>query len=547
MEINLLKYTNLISKMKIRNFVVVRDELKYKHLEDKEYERIYHLDTTYFLLVNKNKFELILKSYNKDRDLYITPSETDNEDLVLFCHFFNFVKYSYLLNIRHLEFDHEERYRFNTKEFIINLKQYVKNDIFNEIIQNSKKKKNDVLFLHDIILTKLNSFINNKHGGERYDYIVEIINKILADYKSNFIFENETSVNVNEELPLTDIKYESCDLVINNIERIHDIYLSLSRVLLELKKTLSIYMVKQKDKNKFIFTDENIVKNYYFKSIKSDFSILNVEYLKEQDNNTKLANMLEYKKKESLKQKELLNFFISNRSMQIFNCYKCGNLLKRTERQASTCLVDSNCKDSSYFHCYNCKINFCVYCICDLKNGKCAKGHLLFKFEGENNKNCVSCEIEVKDDGYFCNLCEIIICNYCYEVYGQFTPIKCSTCKYELNWRRGFYEKCKKCTKFKECFWNCYFCDFNFCIDCITPATGYCGQLHVLEEYDMNSSKKDEVYTYKPLTSNMKIKAFVYDTISEMKPNCTYCGDIFSLDFHYCKRCHYKICMECFK
>ena len=121
MEVALSKYTNPIVSWANRTFVVDNDELKYKSSKDKEkFTNVFHLDLVKFCLLPNDELTIIVQT--KEKDLTITSNNP--VDLYFFCDFLNHSKYSYILNQRHFEFNHGEMYRFNTKEFKINLNLY---------------------------------------------------------------------------------------------------------------------------------------------------------------------------------------------------------------------------------------------------------------------------------------------------------------------------------------------------------------------------------------------------------------------------------------
>jgi hypothetical protein len=190
--------------------------------------------------------------------------------------------------------------------------------------------------------------------------------------------------------------------------------------------------------------------------------------------------------------------------------------------------------------------------VIDIKNGKCSKGHLIFKCEGEFIKGCHICAGEINGIGFVCNICDISICVKCWDQYGNYYPMKCNICKYELLWRRCFYDKCKKCAKNAECYWKCFFCNLSFCVNCINPTKGYCGDLHKLEYLDLNNIKKINEYNLLHQNSysgssqnNLRFKNFINDSISQMKGNCSHCSYFCNSEMSYCKRCLYQKCPTC--
>jgi hypothetical protein len=569
MEISLLKYTNILTKLKDRTFLIQHDELIYKQTTTtEECDHVFHNEFLNFLEITGGKDDPSLSISTEDKNYFLkgtTPS-----DLILFKTFFNFLKFSYLINLLHYKFYKEEKYKFNTKEYVINLRQYAQSEIFVEVENNLEKNQEEFWFLIELLQCKLITFVNDlkNHVGNKEkvaETILESISKIEEHFNKNCvsIYNEKIKNSKNNSISLTkDVeKSHLVEKFIINLEKVQEVYLNLSRLFVELQKSILELRLKDSANNNSnnstpshvkVFLNTDIIHKHIFK------------YVRTEENNNQLNNrlqkesefFLELKDKENSlleknrKQKEIFKFFLSNRSLQIFYCYKCGNLLKRTSRNKANCMVDTDCSQKSYFQCLKCNINHCLTCIVEVKNGKCAKGHLVFKYEGQFNRNCLLCDGQILLEGYGCNLCDISVCCNCYDTYGVFCPPKCGWCKYELLWRKTIHAECRRCEIYSDCNWKCFFCDFYFCNKCVQfPSNEYCGQLHRLQEYDITNIHDKERIINSFNTHNSpdisKINQLIYNPLNKFVFNCSVCDSNLSSKFKCCMRCNYSICNSC--
>jgi len=569
MEISLLKYTNIITKLKERNFLIQHDELIYKQTYNSEvYDYIFHNEFLSFLEITGGEDDPSLSISTDDKSYYLKGNSPS--DLILFKTYFNFLKYSYLNNLLHYKFYKEEKYKFNSKEYVVNLKQYAQREIFVEVENNLEKNQEEFWFLIELLQCKLITFVKDlKNHVENKENMSELILDTINKIEDNF---NKNCVRIyNENIKnITNCKVENSKDIdkslkvgkfIINLEKVQEVYLNLSRLVLELQKSTIELRIKDSviknsptyttSQNK-VFFNTDIIHKHLFK------------YVRTEENNNQLNHrlqkeselFLQLKEKENAlleknkKQKEILKLFLSNRSLQIFFCYKCANLLKRTSRNKANCMVNPDCRKKSYFQCLKCNINHCLTCIVEVKNGKCAKGHLVFKYEGQFNRNCLLCDGQILLEGYGCNLCDISVCCICYDTYGVFGPPKCGWCKNELLWRKTFHAECKRCQIYSDCNWNCFFCDYYFCSKCVPCVTNeFCGQLHRLQEFDTTKLKENErnvnsFNTYNPLDIS-KINQLIYNPLNKFVFNCSLCHSNSSSKFKCCMRCNYSICNSC--
>ena len=183
------------------------------------------------------------------------------------------------------------------------------------------------------------------------------------------------------------------------------------------------------------------------------------------------------------------------KNLQIYLCFRCGNLLFPTEKKTeATCKYDNYCFNISCYYCKKCQVNFCSYCIGYPRNFSCKYKHPI-KSSSDNNKlnhkiknNKYFCEICGKNftfkNMYYCDICnDSYICKICSKELQNinFVKYKCN-CGSHLYWRKGLYKKCDKCKIFKNCFWSCFFCKKFFCIKCYSTFHNKCGLMHELSE-----------------------------------------------------------------
>ena len=245
---------------------------------------------------------------------------------------------------------------------------------------------------------------------------------------------------------------------------------------------------------------------------------------------------------ESKNLKRTLREIIYDRNIYPFFCFKCGNIMKRKANvTTSSCKIDNKCTNQSFFFCYKCKIDFCTYCIKEIKDGKCGNGHLMFKFGNINDKSCVNCLTTIENECYMCTLCEVTICINCYDNINTIL-YKCEKCKCNLLWKRSLLDFCEKCSEFSQNFWECFFCENSYCTKCYFPKTNFCGAAHDLEEVDLNN------FSHSEYTKNFnKPNSDIYCLLHIMNFSCSYCKRTSIPKFKYCKRCHYNICEACIK
>ena len=239
-----------------------------------------------------------------------------------------------------------------------------------------------------------------------------------------------------------------------------------------------------------------------------------------------------------------LKQFIEKNNIQLYICFKCGNLLsKKNEKSKSTCQYDNNCFSISWFYCKLCKIHFCSYCIHYPRDLKCVNKQTLNSKDNVKNSNeklfCNLCgKYNNKNDSYYSNKClDLILCQMCQAEVEQTKMVqyKCA-CGYFLFWRRGLLKICDKCKKFSNCFWMCFFCKKFYCLSCYKTYENKCGLMHELKEICLDNLEFD---------SKMHVKDLFINKILLMRFNCDVCKNQFCSRYFYCSRCNFIKCCKC--
>ena len=258
----------------------------------------------------------------------------------------------------------------------------------------------------------------------------------------------------------------------------------------------------------------------------------------------KNRDILDIKTSENKKIKSILKDVISNRSINIVFCTSCGGLLKQTNKSVSNCFIDSKCTKASYYYCYSCLINYCTYCVRDVRAGKCSKGHLLFKISNLYNDTCKNCNTSIQNEGYNCNLCNISICSSCYKIFNSFSDPTCDKCKLNLRWGKYYFNACSNCANFTVCNWSCFFCKFYYCTKCLQPNKNYCGGFHYLELYSLSNENSTDLNKLNQNVKNIEGENAEIN-INPLGLICAKCEGVFSYSYKCCKRCNYQLCSEC--
>ena len=339
---------------------------------------------------------------------------------------------------------------------------------------------------------------------------------------------------------------------LENIDKLRQYYLNLIKILIELKRSYYERIVSNKyDIHDILNVERKKLENkldictrfYYikFKNLKfSEFISMNKPYIIENQN----------LKKENEKLISQLKLYIEKNNIQIYICFRCGNLLfKLPKKEVSTCNYDNNCFNISFFFCKLCKIYFCSYCIHYPRDLKCDRSHDLKKIKKNElinfKKEKYMCELcgknEFKTNILFCSECNnTFICKICKEEAekSMLVKYKCK-CGNFLFWRRGLRTICNKCNLIKSCFWLCFFCKKMFCVNCYKTFKNKCGLMHELNEICLDD---EQIIN----DNKIKVKDIFINKIL-IRFNCNVCKNKFFSRFFYCPRCNFIKCYKCNK
>ena len=529
---------------------------------------IHFIDLQYgFIYINneKNQIKIIIPNNNDDiDDIVLNKNKSiDLDKLKKFICYYNYYKSSYFYNLQCNALMNKALKNLNSKELYMNMNLYVTKKYFKEIATKMNSYK--PLYLSFLTVTenkcKINKIMRNLFNendknnvdNEELKVIIELKNLYENIYDKLIDKENDKDEN-NKSIKNANNIYIHNEYHLENIDKIKEYYINLIKILNELKRSFYERIVSNKydihdinniERNKLENKLDICTRFYYikFKNLKfAELKQMNKPYKSE---NQKL-------KKENEKLISQLKSYIQKNNIQIYLCFRCGNLLfKLHQKQNSTCNYDNNCFSVSYFFCKLCHIYFCSYCIHYPKNFKCMKNHeikLLVKFDKLDKnkyKEKYQCELcgrnEMKDNISLCFKCwDCFVCIRCKEEIEKIMMVnykyKCK-CGQNLFWKRGIYTKCNKCNVFISCFWFCFFCKKSFCANCFKTYSNKCGLMHELNEVCLEDNININKLKVKDLFNNKILIKF----------NCDVCRNKFFSRFFYCSRCNFVKCYKCNK
>ena len=550
-------------KLKIGIDDIMFFPLDYESVEDIKRVHFIELKPGFIFVNSENDdIKLIIPNKNEDKnDIIFNKNNLINiEKLKLFICYYNYFISSYYYNIKCNQILNKAQKNINSKELYLNMNLYVTKKYFNEIA----KKMNSYKPLYSSVLSVIEKrgkdnenirklfFVNNDKINYGYLNVIKELKNLYENIYDKLIDEEDKK---DENIILKNNSnnvFISNECQLENIDKMKQFYLNLIKILSELKRSYYERIVSNKyDIHDILNVERNKLENkldictrfYYikFKNIKfSEFKSKNKPFI---DENQKL-------KKENEKLIGQLKLYIEKNNIQIYICFRCGNLLfKLPKKETSTCNYDNNCFNISYFFCKLCKIFFCSYCIHYPRDLKCIKSHDLKKIKKNESINfkkekymCELCDKnEFQNNILFCSECgDTFICKMCKEEAekNMLVKYKCK-CGNFLFWRRGLRTICNKCNLIKSCFWICFFCKKMFCVNCFKTFKNKCGLMHELNEIclDDNQIVND---------NKMKVKDIFINKIL-IRFNCNVCKNKFFSKFFYCPRCNFIKCYKCNK
>ena len=540
-----------------------------------EIKRHHFIDLYYgFVHINKekNKIKLIIPNRNTDDEDIVFNKNilVKLEKLKLFIAYYNYYKSCYFYNIQCNQLLNKAQKTINSKELYLNMDLYVTKKYFYEISEKLKSYK--PLYISFLTVTQNKCNTNNKlrtlfdenkddnnnkieENNKNNDLKVIIeLKKLFENIYDNLIDKEDNAIkdkNKNIKNKTNNI-FISNEYQIENIDKIKVYYLNLIKILNELKRSFYERIISEKYD---IYDINNIQRNqienrldictrfYYikFKDIKfKELNSMNEPLISE---NKKLKN-------ENKKLISKLKNYIKKNNIQIYLCFRCGNLLfKSDKKESSNCNYDNNCFNVSFFFCKICQIYFCSYCIHYPKDFKCNKNHELTSLKHikniKNEKDKYMCDLcgkyELKNNISCCLKCEdTFVCKICKEEAEKTMLIKYKClCGNFLFWRRGIYCICSKCKKFNNCFWICFFCKKFYCLICYKTYKNKCGLMHELKEICLDNNQNINL-------NQIKVKDLYTNKIL-IRFNCDICKNKFFSNFFYCSRCNFIKCYKCNK
>ena len=549
-------------KLKIGIDDIMYYPIDYESIED--IKRIHFIELNHgFIFVNNENddIKLIIPNKNEDKDdiVFNKNNLVTIEKLKLFICYYNYFKASYFYNIKCNLILNKAQKNISSKELYLNMNLYVTKKYFKEIA----KKMNSYKPLFSSVLSVIEKrgkdnenirklFLLKNEINYGYLNVVKELKNLFENIYDKLIDEvdkKDKNISLNNN---SDNIFIGNECQLENIDKLRQYYLNLIKILIELKRSYYERIVSNKyDIHDILNVERKKLENkldictrfYYikFKNLKfSEFISMNKPYIIENQN----------LKKENEKLISQLKLYIEKNNIQIYICFRCGNLLfKLPKKEVSTCNYDNNCFNISFFFCKLCKIYFCSYCIHYPRDLKCIKSHDLKKIKKSNlinfKKEKYMCELcgknEFKTNILFCSECEdTFICKICKEEAekSMLVKYKCK-CGNFLFWRRGLRTICNKCNLIKSCFWLCFFCKKMFCVNCYKTFKNKCGLMHELNEICLDD---EQIIN----DNKIKVKDIFINKIL-IRFNCNVCKNKFFSRFFYCPRCNFIKCYKCNK
>ena len=549
-------------KLKIGIDDIMYYPIDYESIED--IKRIHFIELNHgFIFVNNENddIKLIIPNKNEDKDdiVFNKNNLVAIEKLKLFICYYNYFKSSYFYNITCNQILNKAQKNINSKELYLNMNLYVTKKYFKEIA----KKMNSYKPLFSSVLSVIEKrgkdnenirklFLLKNEINYGYLNVVKELKNLFENIYDKLIDEvdkKDKNISLNNN---SDNIFIGNECQLENIDKLRQYYLNLIKILIELKRSYYERIVSNKyDIHDILNVERKKLENkldictrfYYikFKNLKfSEFISMNKPYIIENQN----------LKKENEKLISQLKLYIEKNNIQIYICFRCGNLLfKLPKKEVSTCNYDNNCFNISFFFCKLCKIYFCSYCIHYPRDLKCDRSHDLKKIKKNElinfKKEKYMCELcgknEFKTNILFCSECNnTFICKICKEEAekSMLVKYKCK-CGNFLFWRRGLRTICNKCNLIKSCFWLCFFCKKMFCVNCYKTFKNKCGLMHELNEICLDD---EQIIN----DNKIKVKDIFINKIL-IRFNCNVCKNKFFSRFFYCPRCNFIKCYKCNK
>lgn len=534
-----------------RFFFISKDEFGYKKKEEDNRGFLYQiaqLDSSSVVFDNGKTFFLYIK-IKPNIELKISEeNQKENKTIVCLNQILNSKKIIYF--IKELQFFYERKILMNFKvqEYTQGIELYINNERSREIQEKLDNNRDKIRNLFELVQKNFNAYSESMNSHFESLNIEDRFEKM----KNFDEFQKEL-----EENPQNRLLVERKDFHKESISTLHMYHVQLVKLLCSLKERVASSVYRQ---------------NFTFKPLVQDRADSNVE------TNLKIGKIKEENEELRKKLTTLLNKnsvikdeckkILVGKNKKLFLCYRCGNMLQKTNFTEPTCSFDERCMEriqsfqhdkaegqslhsGSLFFCKKCKIHFCTYCIVLQRYLKCPYNHSLYPakqsdFEGKNAEKievkklkCLGCNKELELFKFFyCSYCKIKICFDCSKGKNG-KENTCWNCSNELVWQRGIRSQCNKCSKWRQCYWNCYYCDYLICLECYSVPGNNCGGFHRLEVVDLEKERSDRERIDKvgKFKNNFEMKFY---------GKCSRCNHtIHSGKISMCLRCNLFLCTVC--
>ena len=516
------KYTNKIKGWRKRIFTLNSDDVTYtKPNKDEVLERHHLSQMSYISIVKPNNFLLLKIISPPNNELMIRSlSNSDNRELYKIKNRLNAYKLVFHMNIVRYLYDNSLESNLNIKELEVNIQQYSTNKYYDNMLvlveENRKKIEETSLKIktkYNELVVKMNEVLKGKQ-----------INSLMEPMDENdFVFKED-----RDSMPQMKNLFD-----FSSIEKLKKVNKILLDIFMDFKKreVYQKYLVKPK-----LVT--NPLSDEQYEQKKKRIT---------DDNNAMKSKLVELLNKNTAI-KEKFKRTMKFKSLKLYFCPTCNNLLQKTLPTESNCNFDEDCTKRSLFFCRKCQTNYCTTCVLYQRHLKCFRNHSYFPNNTTREKyECLICECDQNQNQPFfaCEFCNEFLCNQCVgDLSGK--TYTCYNCNYELTWRRRVYAQCNKCMKWKDCYWCCAMCDYIMCLDCYALPRGTCGSFHQIKMIELDKERKERVLN----------KSIMFKNNFEMSllGKCSKCNKTFNLKeggeeqgtiIFACLRCKLFLCEEC--
>ena len=515
------KYTNKIKGWRKRIFTLNIDDITFTKPDKEEIIDRHHISQmSYISIIKPNNFFLLKVLSPPNEELMIRSlNNGDNKELYKFKTHLNAYKLVFHMNMVRYLYDKSLESNFDIRELEVNIQQYSTNKFYDtmkvKVEENRKKIEETSLKIkanYSELIAKMNEIFKEKH-----------LNLIEPMDENDFVFKED-----RDSMPQMKNLFD-----FSSIEKLKKVNKILLDIFMDFKK-------------------REVYQKYLVKPKLVTTPLSNEEYEQKKqriidDNNVMKAKLVELLNKNTAI-KEKFKKTMKFKSLKLYFCPTCNNLLQKTMPTESNCNFDEDCTKRSLFFCRKCQINYCTTCVLYQRHLKDFHNHSYFPNNTSKDKyNCVVCECDQSQGQPFfvCEHCNEYLCNQCVgDLSGK--TYNCYNCNMELTWRKRVYSQCNKCMRWRDCFWCCAMCDYIMCLDCYALPRGTCGSFHKVKMIELDKERKEKVLD----------RAIMFKNNFEMNMlgKCSKCNKTFNPKeggesegtvIFACLRCKLFLCEEC--